>query len=375
MRHIRMLGLCVIALLGLAVVAAAGTASAAEPEWGVCVEQKKGHYADSSCTTEKFKENKKGEKKYSGKYEWKGGAAPAECIAKKHGNYLTSACDTEKEKKGVPEEHKGKYEKLGPKFTGEGGAGILTAAGYDCKTPTEKNVQKPREDCTGATGNKGYSLAAAEIKVECASEHASGEATGTDEIANVSVRFVGCQTNGAPDTGPGLPAGEIQVNPLKGHLGYINKANHEVGVLLEPVASEGLFAEFEALGGVAMERVGAGSATTGSFYEEDSAFPGEPNGRDGVISPITPVNQMTRTFTQNYRVEDKFYECLAKTCGNPEFDNKDWINIPSKFEGGPLAALEFWQEVPSSKYHSEWSPSGEEVTNVNTVEGEAEIKA
>ena len=39
------------------------------PEFGRCQEQKKGHYADSNCTKEKFKE-KDGKKKYVGKYEW-----------------------------------------------------------------------------------------------------------------------------------------------------------------------------------------------------------------------------------------------------------------------------------------------------------------
>ena len=103
----------------------------------------------------------------------------------------------------------------------------------------------------------------ADTQVECASEHASGEAVGSDEVANISVRFTGCQFDGAPATTNGLAAGEIQTNTLKGGLGYTNKSHHEVGVLLQPVAPGGLFAEFEVLEGYAIVRVGMGNATAG----------------------------------------------------------------------------------------------------------------
>ena len=389
MRHVRMLGLCVIALLGLAAVAAAGSASAASPEWGVCVEQKKGHYEDSNCSKEKYKESK-GVKKYSGKYEWKAGAPAApECIAKKHGNYLTSACNTEKEKKGVPEEGKGKYEKIGPKFVGVGGAGVLRTMIYVCAKEgyVYESTRLPHENCNSGGGFVG----ALGVHIECSAEHATGEAVGSNEITNVSVLFTGCSFQGVPAQTPGLKPGEIQVNTLKGHLGYINKAGHEVGVLLEPAVAGGKFVTFEILAGEALEHVGVGNATEGAFYEET---PGSPTGHDGVISPIVPVDQMTRAFTQNYRIEKiQPYEpvsCrviyVSHTCphgskGLFAEEDADFVNIPSHFEGGQLEALEVFQdgaEGDGNGYEeetSQWDPAGQEITNVNTVEGEAEIKA
>ena len=217
--------------------------------------------------------------------------------------------------------------------------------------------------------------------VECSSEQASGEAVGSDEVANVSVLFKGCTFFGDPATTKGLAAGEIQVNLLKGRLGYINKAKHEVGVLLEPATSGGLFAEFEVSEGQVLFKVGEGNATEGAFYEET---PGSPTGNDAVISPITPVNQMTHTFTQDYRVEEiKPYEavschishtCPRGTTGEFGAPNADYLNIPNHFEGGPQDSLEFVTEASSEPEGSSWSPAGQEITNVNTVEGNAEIK-
>ncbi len=398
MRHLKLIGLCLVAVFALAAVAATASASAAEPEWGACVPAKKGHYEDSNCAKEKFTE-KKGVKKYSGKYEWKAGApATTECVAKKHGNYLTSACNTEKEKKGVPEEHKGKYEKIGAKFTAAGGAGVLTTDFTSCVLGAYEGLA-PREDCENeADGKRGWFNTAIKPKVECQSEHATGEAAGSDEVANVSVRFTGCTAEGAPATTPGLPAGEIQTSILKGRLGYINKSatpQPEVGVLLEPASAGGQFAEFEVLGGETFEHVGVGKVTpaqcgdgnrlcSGSYYEETG--PGVPTGHDGIISPILPINQMTHTFTQDYRIEktEPYWPNDCQQHGGPDkcvdffggAEPANFKNIPSHFEGGPLEALEVWNveagEEPLSG--SDWESGGEEITNVNTVEGEAEIK-
>ena len=194
-------------------------------------------------------------------------------------------------------------------------------------------------------------------------------------MTNVSVRFTGCTSFGTPATTPGLPAGEIQTSALKGQLGYINKAKHEVGVLLEPATSGGLFAEFEVLGGFATFHVGVGNATQGAFWENNST-PGTPNGDDGVISPIAPIGQMTHTFTQNYRVEEGTFNWnKAEGChqlSEEECEASTWRNVPSSFEGGQLEVLETSPTTEGGGW--EWEPSGQEITNVNTVEGEAEIK-
>ena len=138
--------------------------------------------------------------------------------------------------------------------------------------------------------------------------------------------------------------------------------------MLQPATAGGLFAEFE-VGeepGEILEKVGVGNSTEGAFYEELGT-----SGNDGVISPITPVNHMSHTFTQNYRIEEAEIPCHAASCEEPKYNA--YRNTPDRFEGGPLEALEFTEET-SRNFISSWSAASEEVTNVNTDEGEAEIK-
>ena len=356
MKHVKLLGACLVAAFAVFAVAVA-SASAAGPEWGRCVEAAKGTkglYEDSNCTKEKVKE-KKGVKSPDGKYEWKAGAPAAPgCEAKKHGNYLTSACNTEKEKKGVPEEHKGKFEKFGPKFTGEGGKGVLSAEMYFCGVgDPEEAVREPRADCTNNGNHPGtYIVDISELDVECTSEHNTGEALGSDQVANVSVRFNGCLVFGTdPCKTRGAAAEEVRTETLKGELGYIEKAGKKVGVLLQPAVAKGAFATLECENIEATVTVGVGNATEGAWYTPEAT-----GGNDGVISPITPVDAMTTKFTQNYTA------------------NANHENIPSHFEGGQNELLESYLASEEEGATTTWSPSGQEITNVNTVEGEAEIK-
>ena len=77
------------------------------------------------------------------------------------------------------------------------------------------------------------------------------------------MRFKGCTFAGDPATTHGLSAGEIQVNALKGRLGYINKVGHEVGVILEPTTAGGAFAEFEVLEGNLMSTLASATPPKG----------------------------------------------------------------------------------------------------------------
>ena len=101
MKRVKLIWLAVMAAFALTAVAVtAGSASAAEPEWGHCVSVKsKGHYEDSNCTKEDFKENKKHVKKYKGKFEWDSGAAAA-CFGQKHGKYKDAGCTELRRKEG-----------------------------------------------------------------------------------------------------------------------------------------------------------------------------------------------------------------------------------------------------------------------------------
>ena len=70
MRHVRMLGLCLIAMFAVTAVAASG-ASAAKftPEWGQCVPTESGsggHYGNAGCTAKV----KAYHGQYLGAYEW-----------------------------------------------------------------------------------------------------------------------------------------------------------------------------------------------------------------------------------------------------------------------------------------------------------------
>ncbi len=371
MRHVRMLGLCLVAVFALAAGAAAGSASAAEPEWAGCVAQKHGNFTEEACKTVA---EKHGVPDHKGHYE----VAVGTCVAQKHGNYTEANCATVAEKHGVPD-HKGHYEKAPQdKFSGVGGAGVLSTGLTSCLR-NEESIRKPREDCTEAMEGNG------DGKLYCTSEHNTGEATGTNEVTNVSVRFEGCEFFGLPANSPGEPAGYIHVNQLKGRLGYLNKANHEVGVLLEPAVAGGTFATVEVINGEGVITVGVGDAAEGSYYEAKGT-PGTPNGGDGIISPITPVNTLTRTFTQEYRVNVNTYECAElpewePNCGDSEYfgKNEEYTqseNTPNHFEGGSLKVLEGWLEFPNAGLQGMWNSSGEEITNVNTVgSGYAEIKA
>jgi hypothetical protein len=354
MKSIKLVGLCLVAVFAFTALAASA-AQAAEPEWGHCVAAKKGFYSESNCRT---RDEKKGKPK--GHFEWATGAAAA-CYGKKGGKYAESKCETVDFKKGLPH---GKYEKTGgANFTAAAGAGVLKASIYECVNSHEESVQVARTNVEC----EHYENNIAEIGVECEKENATGEAAGTDEVANVSVHFNGCTLFGVPANSPGHPAGEIQVNPLKGRLGYIEKATHDVGVLLEPATVGGTFAEFELEGVPLRTVVGVGNATQGAFYEPEAT-----GGFDGIISPITPVNTMTHTFTQEYKANYSTYACTAPNCFEPTGTQVQ--NVPSKFEGQHAELLETYLENSESHEKEAWSPAGQELTNTNTVEGEAEIK-
>ena len=143
----------------------------------------------------------------------------------------------------------------------------------------------------------------------------------------MSVKFKGCKLFGTAPCSNGPIEGEIQVNVLKGVLGYISKSPKQVGILLEPAKKKGEFAQFNC-GGILTTVVGVGNAKEGAAYSPETT-----GGFDGIISPITPINTMTKEFTQTYTVNEETHE-----------------NIPSKFEGKHIELLEdytFNNELPA----------------------------
>ncbi len=308
MRHVRMLGLCLIAVFAVVAVAATA-ASAATPEWGKCEAKAGGKYADSNCQTKA--------KKGTGAYEWIKGAT----------------------RKNV-------------KFSGNnvGTGGVLYSKLYECEGEFGF-ARVPRAKCE----EKGGTLVSAgHVAIECESEHNTGETVGKDSVGNVSVKFLGCKLFGSLPCSNGPTEGEIQVNALKGGLGYINKAEKKVGVLLEPTKKGGEFAKFDC-GNLLEVVVGVGNSKEGAWYTPESH-----GGYDGIISPISPVNTMTSHYEQVYTVA---------SAESPE-------NIPSNFEGKHRELLETYDYTPENPENSTmWQQAGEEITNVNTPEEEGEIKA
>jgi hypothetical protein len=361
MRRIRIVGLCLVASFAFGALVASA-AQAAEPEWGRCVAQKKGEYTEGNCKTKSAKAHK-------GKFEWKAGA-PTGCEPKKKGEYTNETCTTKSSKP-----HKGKFEKTGgPHFTGKGGKGILITTLRTCSNEGEYRIESIPA-CEEHEYN-GTTLGTPEI--ECQSENATGELAETKGVKHVHVTFRECVLDESfPCESEGAAEGEVKTEELDGELGYIEKATHKVGVVLHP-ASGTNFAHLTC-GSDNNIFVGEGTATQGKFYDETGGWypdkyergagieipPGfkEFGGGHGIISPITPVDEMTTSFTQDY---------TTKKLGG-EADVIE--NVPTKFEGGPFEALETLDEFTESPGEGgTWSSSGESITNVNTTEGPGEIK-
>jgi hypothetical protein len=320
-RHVRMLGVCLVAVLALGAYVVS-SASAGSPEWGKCEAKVGGKYKDANCQ----EKAKKGE----GAYEWKKGASLP----------------------NVP-------------FTGEsqGGGGVLWALNYACQEGGNGNVllgpighplSKPQCEAKGDQAVENGDLA-----IECEKENAIGEASGKSSFVNVHVTFKGCRLyGGSPCTGEiaGEEEGEINTNALKGSLGVLNKGTKEVGAVLEPAKKHGAFASFTCGGGANHATVGVGNSKDGSYWTPESK-----GGLDQIISPITPVNQMTTTFTQVYSVaEGTIVE-----------------NLPTHLEGKARSGLEWFNESYSGETRfgqGMWASAGEEITNVNTPEKPGEIK-
>lgn len=310
MRHVRMPALVVVA--ALAIMAVAVTAAlAAKPEWGQCYAKASGKYANANCTTKA--------KKGDGAYEWRKG--------------------TEIAKKG---------------FTGAGGRGLLYTSTTPCKSACVNEKGEVTQEGKEFKEKETFFPAS----VECASETATGEASGKNDVKNVHVTFKGCvffETFPCSNT---ANSGEIDTSVLKGELGIIEKAKNEVGVMLTPETKKGTFAKFSCTVGLSTE-VGVVAKRGGP-----PAYPPK-GGNDEIISPITPIDEMSSSFTQEYKAANLRDGLYCYHC----------YNIPENFEKKPQATLEAYiynTETPQNK--SFWEPAAEEITNVNTPEEAVEIR-
>jgi hypothetical protein len=214
------------------------------------------------------------------------------------------------------------------------------------------------------------------VEVKCTAETATGELSGTKEVANVRVTFKGCMANLAelpcentavnestnsehPNEVIKYIRGEIETRELKGKLGYISgkgTATPVVGLELEPAKKHEQFAFF-----------GCGSTgenpTPVIFSNVGANGFNRKNGGDAIISPISPINTMGTETTQVY---------AEKTV---EGEKVRGVQEPSAFENGKPAFLETQLLLGSTE--TEWANASQEETAVTKLTSgeEIEIKA
>jgi hypothetical protein len=328
-RHLRMVGLSLVAVFAIAAVAASGASAL---EWGKCVAKAGGNYTGPNCST-----SEKAKPKGTGTFEF----LKAKQVAEKRVAEGKSA--------SVP-------------FSGAsvGGGGVLATNIRECQGGEFYSFRVTRAKCIEG-GGKDITYPLEPLTVECEAESNTGEAIANNKVGTVNVTFKGCKLFGTdPCNGFSEPSGQIKTNVLKGQLGWINKSKKEVGLMLEPAKKHGEFARFECPNDEVLTVVGVGNKTEGTEYEDS---PGVENhgGYDQIISPITPVNTSTTEYTQVYTFTH----------------NLEHIeNVPNKFEGKHISLLEdHIGPVEEPKLSAAWSSAGEEITNVNTSEEEGEIHA
>jgi hypothetical protein len=339
-RHVRMLGLCLVAVFAIAAVAA--SSAVAGPQWVKCELVGPGHnYTGPNCT-----KAEKAKPKGTGEYELY--KAP-EIEAKRVGE----GKEADVPFTGHNEGEAILWGELGECGAGEAGGPITRAA---CEAEGKHRVHDGQVPvvCFGGEANEG-------------------KAVGKNAVGGVKVTFTECNLfGGAIPCENTATEGKIEVNTLKGKLGYISKSAHEAGLVLEPENKAAGFvsfdcptAGFDITVGKGNKKEGAVHTTSGCDQECPGTTPEEEKhgGYQRIISPIEPVNQMTSTFTQKYEVTTHESDEICPT------------NLPEKLEGKPIYGLEQLVYVVEVEAHSMWSCAGEELTNVSTPEEESEIKA
>lgn len=297
----------------LAMVAFAASSASALPEFGQCVVQPKheGKYTNSVCTAKA----KKVAEKFTGEFEWR------------------KAKELEAAKK---------------QFSGTGGQVVLTGIYRECVPGENVRAQNCR------AGEEEASFGPAQLV--CTSEENHGELSGNNAVKNVTVTFKGCEAEGFGGKCQNTASeGEIKLNPLKGKLGFINKASvpRQVGLVVESAKAKGKIATYRCNSSGLSFAIGEGNETEGCVYPLTKC------GGDGVISAITPVNTASATLTQVFTANEETAE-----------------QIPTKFVGtAPLKELETYLFRESSSFTGMWSKVAESLTNSDNFPEAIEIKA
>ena len=124
--------------------------------------------------------------------------------------------------------------------------------------------------------------------VHCEADTDEGTIAGEYELNKTIVKFTKCTAKGPfgtlTCTTAGAKSGEIITNDLKGKPVFTDKAETEAGVALQPESGT-VFASFKCTGFLVEEVLTVGVKS------------GEPNGKDSLVCPITPINTFATSFT------------------------------------------------------------------------------
>ncbi len=162
-------------------------------------------------------------------------------------------------------------------------------------------------------------------KTTCSADTNSGEITGP-QTGVVTIVFTGCKLKGIACNTPGAAPGTIATNLLSIRVGYINKANKEVGLDLVPAAG----ARFLAYG-----------CGTALFAKVEGS----------VIGRITPINKLvtppktfilkffqTAGFQQFTKLEATPVDILETSFGGP-FEQTGLKSIDAILFGSPVKLI------------------------------------
>lgn len=163
----------------------------------------------------------------------------------------------------------------------------------------------------GKGGSATLHTPAVKGEITCSSFKDEGKITGVKNTSKVLSTFSGCSTLGKKCHSAGQKAGTIKTNALKGVLGYINKANKEVGVDLTPETGEEL---------AAFECEGITVKVKGS-----------------VIGHQTPVNSFSKTSVNTFVVNGEGFQDVKNLEGGPTDVLESTINGSGPFESGQQA--------------------------------------
>jgi hypothetical protein len=249
MRHVRMLGLCLVAVFAFGAIVASG-ASAFKPEWGTCTAQEHGKYLDAGCMEKAHGKGPKGEKVYEGSYEW----APTSFSTKRRGT--------------------------------SGSISFETQAGEKIECPTARSGDSMSFTPQGA-GTPNWEFEGCEGKGEQCSTASLGSPEGIVINALAFLGIGGASWNGTLGyiEGGGGPNPVVGVSFRSENTGFESPE----GETIAPGTPERFFAP------IACSNEEPGPEAIGTVW-----IGGERHGGNSVIGALAPVNQMSESYTLTY---------------------------------------------------------------------------